>query len=43
MQKCCHFLCQKARHVLRVQIVMRGLPRDGLPPKLVVGRPNLLS
>ena len=43
MGKRCHFLCRKTTHVLKVQILMRGLRCDGLPVKLVVGRPNLLS
>ena len=43
MGKSCHFLCRKTRHVLKVQILMRGLRRDGLLVKLVVGRPDLLS
>ena len=43
MRQCCHFVCHKMRHVLKVQILMRGLPRDGLPLKLVVGRTDLLS
>ena len=45
MQKRCHFLYRKTTHVLKVQILMRGrgLPRDGLPLKLVVGCLDLLS
>ena len=43
MKKTCHFLCRKTRHVLKVQILMRGLHCDGLPLKLVAGRPGLLS
>ena len=43
MRKSCHFLCRKTKHVLKVQILMRGLRRDGLPVKLVVGCPDLLS
>ena len=42
MGKTCHFLYRKTRHVLKVQILMRGLHCDGLPLKLVVGRPDLL-
>ena len=43
MRKHCHFLSQKTKHVLKVQILMRGLSRDGLLVKLVEGRPDLLS
>ena len=38
MGKSCHFLCRKAR-----QILMRGLRRDGLGIKLVVGCLDFLS
>ena len=43
MRKRCHFLYRKTRHVFKLHIVMRGLPRDGLPLKFVMGRPDLLS
>ena len=43
MGKSCDFFCRKTRHVLKVQIMMRGLRCDGLPVNLVVGRPDLLS
>ena len=43
MGKSCHFLGRKTKHILRVQIVMRGLRCNGLPVKLVLGRPDLLS
>ena len=43
MGKSCHFLCPKTRHVLKVRILIRGLRCEGLPMKLVVGRPDLLS
>ena len=42
MGKSCHFLCRKTRHVLKVQILMRGLRCNGLPVKLAVGRPEFL-
>ena len=42
MEKSCHFLCRKTRHVFKVQILMRGLRCDDLPVKLVVGRIDLL-
>ena len=43
MRNHCHFLCRKTRHVLKVQILMRGLSCDGLPVKLGVGCRDLLS